>query len=148
VVALRLAAGELPQIAIEAAELALHLEHALRVVHRGVDLEPVAHDAGIHHQGCDLALAVASDQRRVEAVEHLAVAPALLQDREPRQAGLGTLEHQELEQLAIVVQRHAPLGVVVGDVDRIGADPGAARTGGRGASLRLGHEQDLGVRWR
>ena len=46
-----------------------------------------------------------------------------------RQPGLRAFEDQQLEQRAVVVHRHAPLGVVVGDVERVVAAPGAALKG-------------------
>ena len=58
---------------------------------------------------------------------------ALAQDRRPRQARLERLEREPLEQLGVVVDRHAPFVVVVGDhqgvrVRPVGAGPGAARS--------------------
>src|SRR5437879_6424336 len=41
------AAHELPDVAVEAAELLLHREEGPRVRDRGLDLEPVAHDPRI-----------------------------------------------------------------------------------------------------
>ena len=49
----------------------------------------------------------------VEAVEDLAVALALVQDRQPGQTGLGALEAEPLEQRRLPVDRDTPLGVVV-----------------------------------
>src|SRR5205807_9397528 len=48
------------------------------------------------------------------------------QDGEPRQAGLGAFEEQHLEQLAVVVDGHSPLPVVIVEIQRIAARPGAA----------------------
>ena len=41
-------------------------------------------------------------------------------------AGLRALEEDELEQLPVIMNRHAPLFVVVGDVERIRSAPLAA----------------------
>ena len=65
--------------------------------------------------------------RRVEPGEAAGVAVALVQDRRPRQPGLGALEDDELEQPPRVALGHAPLGVVVVDVVRIAGLPAAAR---------------------
>ena len=46
---------------------------------------------------------------------------------EERGFRLRALEAQQLEELRVVVLRHAPLGVVIGDIERIRAAPGAAR---------------------
>ena len=53
------------------------------------------------------------DLRRIEVRERAAIAVALVEDRRPRQSGLRTFEREELEVLLIVVDRHAPLVVVV-----------------------------------
>ena len=81
---------------------------------------------------------------RIEVQEGVAVALALAQDRDPGEAGLRALEAQQLEEGALVVQRDAPLLVVVGGVERIAAGgppaaDGLARRGihaGRSISLR------------
>src|SRR5580765_3122061 len=43
----RLAANKLPDVTVETAELLLHGEKRLRVLHGRLDLKPVAHDAGV-----------------------------------------------------------------------------------------------------
>src|SRR5579863_7527864 len=48
---LRLSADEGPQVALEGAELALHREEGAGVGDGRLDLETVANDAGIAHQG-------------------------------------------------------------------------------------------------
>ena len=51
---------------------------------------------------------------------------ALAQDGDPRQARLKAVEHQLLEQRAVVLFGHAPFLVVIGDIERVHARPGAA----------------------
>src|SRR5687767_9493819 len=45
---------ELPNVSIEAAKLVPHFEKCLRVVDRGGDLEPVAHNSRVTHQSRDV----------------------------------------------------------------------------------------------
>ena len=59
-------------------------------------------------------LGEAGDLLRIEIGERLAIGFALPQHDEPAQPGLGTFEREKLELLAVVVDRHAPLFVVVG----------------------------------
>src|SRR5581483_8020994 len=102
------------------------------VVDRRLDLEPVAHDAGVGHQAGDVLGPVAGDALGLEAVEGASEVVALLEDGEPRQPGLETLQHQLLEQHPVVRLGHAPLLVVVARIDGLGdAGPGAARDLGR-----------------
>src|SRR5690606_35420288 len=59
---------------------------------------------------------------RKRAAEIVALAP----DGDPRQPSLEAVEDQLLEQRAVVIFRHAPLLVVVGDIDRVEPGPRAA----------------------
>ena len=86
---LRAAVEEAPQEAGKARAL-LQLQQRPRIVDGGLDLEPVAHDAGIGHQAGDVLGAVAGDARRLEVVEGAAEVLALPQDRQPRQARTGS----------------------------------------------------------
>ena len=66
-----------------------------------------------------LRLLVARDFLRLEIVEGAAEILALAQDRDPRQPGLESVEHEFLVECAIVEFRHAPFVVVIGDIERI-----------------------------
>src|SRR5262245_10073418 len=109
----RLAAGEAPQEPVEAAELALDREEGPGVRHRAVDLQAVAHDAGVLHEPRAPRGREARDPRGIEARERAAVGFALPEDRVPAEARLRALERDELEQHDVVVHGHAPLAVVV-----------------------------------
>ena len=71
-----------------------------------------------------LRLRVARDLVRIEVVEGAAEIVALAQDRDPREPRLEAVENELLEQRAVVALRHAPLLVVIGDVERILFGPG------------------------
>src|SRR3546814_2635362 len=92
-----------------------------------LDLGAVAHNAGILHQRVELLRRVAGDLLGLEAVEGTAEIVALAQDSDPRQAGLEAVEDQLFEQRAVVAFGHAPFGVVIMHIERIGAAPAAAR---------------------
>src|SRR5262249_40935580 len=78
-------------------------------------LEPVADDPWVGEQRLDVLRAVPGDGGDVEAVESRAIARAPSEDGVPAQARLGPLQHEELEQRAVVVDRDAPLLVVVAE---------------------------------
>src|SRR3989454_12078741 len=63
----------------------------------------------------DLRRLVAGHALRVEPVERLEEPHPLMEDHRPGQARLEAVQHELREQLAVVVQRHAPLAVVVGE---------------------------------
>src|SRR4029453_19111067 len=102
------------------------LEHGLGVGDRRLDLEPVADDARVTHEPVDVARPELRHLLRVEAGERAAGAVAFVQDRRPREACLGALEDEHLEEVPLVARRYAPFLVVVGDVERVALrNPGA-----------------------
>src|SRR5580704_14272409 len=76
----RPAAHERPQVAIEGAEFALQGEKGLRIGYGGLDLQPVAHDAGVAPQRCTAPRIEARHAMWVEAGEGGPVAGALAQN--------------------------------------------------------------------
>src|SRR5262249_49019488 len=82
------AADKLPDVAIETAEFFLDFEKSLGIRDRGLDLQPVAYDAGIVHQSLDLVGFEARDFLRVKAAECFAISLALVEDRGPAQTSL------------------------------------------------------------
>ena len=95
---------------------------------RGIDLASVADDARLEHQA--LGVAARRTPRSTSASKPANAsrkAGALVQDRQPGQARLERLEGEPLEVRGLAVDRHPPLGVVVGEVDRIARAPRAAR---------------------
>jgi hypothetical protein len=99
----RLAAHEAPDEPVEAAQLRPQGQEGAGVLDDPGDLEPVADDAGIGEERPDPGRAVGGDLPRIEAIEGPAVARPLPEDGDPREAGLGALEAQELEEPAVVV---------------------------------------------
>src|SRR4029079_4160044 len=116
-----------PQIGVERAEFALNLEEGLRIADRTVDLETIANNPWILEQPLNLGWREARHPRRIEIGECSPVVLALLEDRLPAQARLRTFEREELEERAVVVNRHPPLVIVVHDADWR-SSPGAANT--------------------
>ena len=135
-----LAVDEAPEVGVEAAELALHLERRLGVADGRRHLGSIADDARVGEQAGDVIGAVRGDAGDIEAVEGAAVALATAQDGVPAQAGLGAFQGEHLEQVGVVVHGDAPLFVVVAHHEVvIGAiaDPGASSRGrGHGRSVR------------
>src|SRR5256886_5216141 len=139
----RLTGDVRPQVAVKGAELALHREEGPRVAHGGLDLQAVAHDAGIAPQGGAAACVEARHLVRLEARERAAVAGALAQDGRPGQSGLRALEGEHLEQQSVIVHRPSPFLIVVADIVGVGTarPPAAAFAGvagaGRGGGPRV-----------
>src|SRR5207302_2355126 len=77
-------------------------------------------------EAVDRGFAKAPDRGGIEILERLAVRLALAQDRHPAETGLGALQHQELEEQTVVVDRHAPFAVVIIDQQRIALCPTAS----------------------
>src|SRR5438552_4868743 len=126
------AASQFPCVLREAAAFLLHREKAARVGNGRIDLRPVAHDAGVCQESPFVSCVVTGYPFRVEAMQCPAVALSLREDGVPRKPGLRAFQDEELEELPVVPDRHAPLLVVVGDGERI-ARPGAAALHAPGA---------------
>src|SRR5665647_1387312 len=106
-----------------------------RLRDRGLDLEPVADDAGICEQARRVGFVEGGHGGDVEARERRPEGRPLAQYREPRQARLQRLEGEALEQPVVVEHRPAPLVVVVRDVFGSAADrPETARATVRAVS--------------
>src|ERR1700689_415718 len=134
----RLAADELPDVAIESTELFLHCEERLRVLHGGANLEPVPYDAIVGEQARNSGLVVAGHFARIESIERGPVCLSFLENGDPTQAGLRAFQNQELKQSAVIGQRNPPFGVVVSDGEFI-ARPSATSFSQASASRRNHH---------
>ncbi len=117
---------EAPCVRGQRSELAPQLDHAARVVDRRFDLAAMAHDAGIAEQAGDVVRIERGDPLGIEAGEAVPERLALVQDRQPAQAGLEALEAQLFEQPRVVGDRKAPFRVVIAPVERCRPAPGAA----------------------
>jgi glycyl-tRNA synthetase alpha chain len=103
------------------------LEPGLGVLAHSLEFEAVADDAGVLHQGVfDVFVCEHRQSLHIKAEQHLAIALALLQHGDPRQAGLKSLEQQQFEQHLGIALRHAPFLVVVGLIKRIVSAPETA----------------------
>jgi hypothetical protein len=91
------------------------------------EFEAIPDDSRILQESSHLGGAITRDFTRIEVVISLAVILPLLENRRPAQARLRTLENQEFKQLAVTVDRNAPLPVMILPVKRaaVGSRPGA-----------------------
>jgi hypothetical protein len=67
---------------------------------------------------------VLGDLARVESIERLPVRRPLPENRDPTQPRLRAFKNEHLEEPPIIMQRHAPLFVVITNVERIVTAPG------------------------
>src|SRR5881394_1312505 len=112
----RFDAEKTPEVSVETAELFPDREKRFRILDCRRNLQPVPHDPGVAEQPFHIARAVARDLFRAKSVERLAIVFPFLENRCPAQSGLCALEDQKLKQLSIVMNRHAPFLIVVGEV--------------------------------
>src|SRR3990172_12007675 len=122
-------AHEPPEICVEGPELAGHIETGTGVPDGGGDLRTVADDPRIGEEPFRFLFAVGRHPDGVEPVEGPAVILPLPENRPPGETGLGAFQHEELEQLPVVVHRHAPFLVVVRNHQRIIPGPFTAHHG-------------------
>lgn len=123
------AIDEGPEPARETAVLRGERQERTSVGHDGRELAAMADETRVPHPNLDLCRRKTCDLPGVEAGEDLAVALALAEHRDPRQAGLRPLEGQLLEELPVVVDGHAPLVIMIRDVEGVVPAPGASTTG-------------------
>ena len=139
----RTAIDEGPEPAREAAVLRGERQERTSVGHDGRELAAMADEARVPHPNLDLHRPEARNLPRVEVGEDPSVTLALTEHRDPSQAGLRALEDQLLEQQPVIVDRHAPLVVMIRHVERVIPAPGATLT-------NLGHlnpwSKDRGAR--
>src|SRR5437660_762953 len=113
----RLSADELPDVAIESAEFILHRHESLGVLHRGLYLQSIPHDARISQQLFNLAGVVAHHLLNIKIVERATIILAFFQNRNPAQSSLRAFQDQKLEQQAVIMYRNAPFLIMIGDVE-------------------------------
>ena len=109
--------------------LGLDCQEGACVADGGLEFAAMADQPGVLHEGVDFLRIEARDFLGVEPCKGFAVVLALTQDRQPREAGLRTFEDELFEVQSIIVHRHAPFFVMVGDVQRVIAAPKATRLG-------------------
>src|SRR5207244_6813469 len=106
-------AREARYVPIAAAALLLHLQKTPRIGHGACDLQPVADDARISQQASHISLSESCYLLRVEVFKRLLEVISLAQDRDPAQPRLKALENEHLEDLPILMDRHAPFLVMI-----------------------------------
>jgi hypothetical protein len=116
---------ELPNVVVEVAEMALHLDKSFGVHDGSFDLQSVAYYPGIDEQFSELPFSVSCDLAWLEIVKGGPVALALSQYGDPAQPCLRAFENEQFEQSSIIVERRTPFTVVLGDVKRVSGCPAA-----------------------
>ena len=113
--------------ALEAADFALYMEHCARIAYGALDLQAIPNDARIGKQARHPPFVETSDASRLEVGKRFTIRIPFIQYGLPRQTRLGTFEHQELEQQAVVVDWYAPFLVMIGHHARVVPGPRATR---------------------
>ncbi len=113
----RLATCQAPDIGIEAAEFFLHLQKDFRIGNGGGNFQPVSNDPRVSQQLLTFLESNRATFAASNAGKYLAVAFAFFQDGVPTQSRLRTFQRQKFKPFSIVVDRHAPLFIVVSNVD-------------------------------
>jgi hypothetical protein len=106
---------ERPHPPIERPMLACDLKKGSSIRNGREHFRAVSNDSGVSQRFLDRGGAHARDALRFEVVKDRAISFPFAQDGIPAQTCLCAFEGDELEQSAIVVQRNAPLAIVVAD---------------------------------
>ena len=83
------------------------------LIQSGLDLSPIANDAGISHQSVDVIGCHRGHRRRDESTECGAQTVPFVEDRRPRQSVLEIGQGKHFEQRCVIMSRHTPLLIVV-----------------------------------
>ncbi len=120
-------ADKAPQIIDEVDALGLQRQIGAGVFDDRLHLEPVADNAAVLHQPLHILLVELHDAPRIEVGIGAVIALGALEDGDPRQPRLLAVEAELGKQLAGVIDRPAPLFVMVFNVFRVLGHPGAAQ---------------------
>ncbi len=121
------AANKAPQVVGEVDPLLLQRQISAGISDDRLHLEPVADDAAVLHQPLYILLVEAGNLHRIKVGIGAVVALGALEDGDPRQPRLLAVEAKLGKQLAGVIDRPAPLFVMVFNVFRVLGHPGAAQ---------------------
>jgi len=122
-------AGETPQIRIQRTKFLLDLKHAVGVVDDGIDFCPVAHNASVGEQLLHFLNAIAGNHIDLKIVKSLPEVFPFTQDGVPAQTSLHPIQRQEFKQPLIIVERHAPLFIMIAGEQDIVEVPNTAGEG-------------------
>src|SRR5579859_2036130 len=117
----RFAIDKAPDVRVEAAKFLLRLQERTGVADGGSDLQAIADDAGVSEQLPHFLCPVAGHFFGIESVEYFLIALPFAQHGVPAQSRLRAFQSQHLKPSVVVVQRHAPLFVVIGNIPRFDA---------------------------
>ncbi len=114
---------ELPDVAVEGIEFFLHFQEGPGVGDGSPDFVVVADDALVLQERLDLRLVVAGHNLRIEFSEGFAEVFPFFENGQPTQPRLKRVQYQKLKELTLVVNRHAPFGIMVFDHERMVVGP-------------------------
>lgn len=110
---------EAPYVSVEVAKLLLNFQEALSVVDSRNDFLLITNDPRSFQQGCQFFVAVPGNLPRVEPGKSFSISFPLAQDCIPTQPGLSAFQCQKFKYPPVVMHRHTPLVIVVGNVIRL-----------------------------
>ncbi len=122
----RLAVDEAPNIRIEGAELLGDCQESPSVLDRALDLATISDETIIQEEFLHLRRSEPGYLFGIEAGKGPAVRLALAEDGSPGKSGLLRFEKHEFEMLEIIVDGLAPFPIMVFNIERILAAPGAS----------------------
>lgn len=112
-------------VIVKVAVFLLHFDEKARIGDGRFYFQPVADNAVALRKALHIGVGHGGHSLDVEIAERAAVTLALFQNGEPAEAGLRTLQDEELKECAVVGNRPPPLRVVVTHIGFVGAAPTA-----------------------
>jgi len=121
-----LPSNKAPHIAVEGAAFGLHGKKRLGIVDRSLYLQPISNNPGILQQALHVFAREPGNNLRVATFECNPKIFSLPENCGPAQSRLHSFQHEEFKNPAVIVQRHAPLFIMVSGHQRIAGGPGTA----------------------
>lgn len=103
----------------------LHFDEKARIGNGRFYFQPIADNAVAPHKTLHIGIGHGGHSLDVEIAERAAIALAFLQNGEPAETGLRTLQNEEFKECTVVGDRPPPLRVVIAHINFVGAAPTA-----------------------
>ncbi len=115
----RTVVDEGPEVVTESAEFGLEGQKGPGVADGSFYFGAVADDAGVEEETFEVGVVKEGDGGGIEVGKEAAIVLAFMENGFPAEASLGAFEDEKLEHHGVVMNWHAPFGVVIGNVERV-----------------------------
>src|SRR5262245_56678659 len=117
---------ELPHIPVECSKFLSHLHECSRIAHGRFNLKTISHNSDVVHQTPDIPRSEPGNSGKVPPSKCPLVGFPFSEDGNPAHPRLYSFKCEHAKKLAVIVERNAPLFVMVSLVKGIASGPGTS----------------------